>query len=866
MKKILASMIIIIELLCFCNTTIAMAIDNLENAEVQQEVAENSTKVENIEDSTEEKVLEENDTIEILNEENTEEVVTEQEVMDNKQEEQEVEREAKVIETEEVSKEITTEVEQPLDNVTKEESEENINDIAENNESDEEETNSEDMDDTIVTLTFPYNNEIYSVNISSNELGVNLSEYEYYFVKKISTGIDLYYSKERIYIAGTYGDKQYKAHGSADSIRVIIYENGTIKKSIIDIKNQYYVALEDTNYISSNQNIYYNNNICFKRNSGYEYNEANENQEECNEIIKINKPVIAYEKPALNYDELTTIKKYTAIKRIKKDVNTTNGYLWDKVQLMDGREAYIVSEDFEIIPDAKEISFKYNNKAYIIYLSSNDFNVNLENYAYYFVTKSNNTQLTLYCSDERIKGYTGSQSFSYNITCSEKTIVVSIKSDGSLTQRIDNIKSSMSVSYGSIVASNQNIYRQTELIFRRNCGYEYDILNDQGTVCNELIKSNREMNVYDQPALNYDIISTVQEGIPIKRVKIGVNNTNGKIWDKVELSDGKEAYIISEEVEKAEDSKKLSFSYNKVNYNIYLSLSSLNVNLNDYAYYFVTKPNDTQLTLYYSDERIKASAGSQALYYSIRCSEKTIVVNIKSDGSLTQGIVDMKRNGTDIRFGSIIASNQNIYCQKDLILSRNCGYKYDISNEQGVDCNELIKSNREMNVYDQPALNYDIISTVQEGIPIKRVKIGVNNANGKIWDKVELSDGKEAYIISEEVEKAEDSKKLSFSYNKVNYNIYLSSSSLNVNLEDYAYYFVTKPNDTQLTLYYSDERIKVGAGSKALYYSIRCSEKTIVVSIKSDGSLTQGIFDMKKNGTDISFGSIIASKDRKSVV
>ena len=45
MKKILASMIIIIELLCFCNTTIAMAIENLENAEVQQEVAENSTSM-----------------------------------------------------------------------------------------------------------------------------------------------------------------------------------------------------------------------------------------------------------------------------------------------------------------------------------------------------------------------------------------------------------------------------------------------------------------------------------------------------------------------------------------------------------------------------------------------------------------------------------------------------------------------------------------------------------------------------------------------------------------------------------------------------------------------------------------------------
>lgn len=59
MKKILPFMIIIIELLCFCNTTIAMARGNTDTAEIQQEMTnsiDSNTMQQNQQDKIEETI------------------------------------------------------------------------------------------------------------------------------------------------------------------------------------------------------------------------------------------------------------------------------------------------------------------------------------------------------------------------------------------------------------------------------------------------------------------------------------------------------------------------------------------------------------------------------------------------------------------------------------------------------------------------------------------------------------------------------------------------------------------------------------------------------------------------------------------
>ena len=187
MKKILASMIIIIELLCFCNTTIAMAMSNTENTEVEQEVTnsvDNNAVLLDEQDKMEEtveieeKMQEEKEALEIpKQEENALEEVTdvkveEQEETNNNEVADNIVNEEKQEENQ-VGENVSESTEQN-ENVTNNETE--ANDIPDNQE-----------EDKVVTLTFPYNNTTYSIDLSSKELGVNLDEYAYYLVQKVGT-------------------------------------------------------------------------------------------------------------------------------------------------------------------------------------------------------------------------------------------------------------------------------------------------------------------------------------------------------------------------------------------------------------------------------------------------------------------------------------------------------------------------------------------------------------------------------------------------------------------------------------------------------------------------------------------------------
>ena len=49
--------------------------------------------------------------------------------------------------------------------------------------------------------------------------------------------------------------------------------------------------------------------------------------------------------------------------------------------------------------------------------------------------------------------------------------------------------------------------------------------------------------------VNYDIVATMAEGSAVRRIKKGVNEVNGHIWDKVLLSNGKIGYIFADKVE-----------------------------------------------------------------------------------------------------------------------------------------------------------------------------------------------------------------------------------------------------------------------------------------------------------------------------
>ncbi len=501
-----------------------------------------------------------------------------------------------------------------------------------------------EKENDVKKIEFPYNDTMYTVELSSSSLGVNLDEYEYYFVKKVDlTELELYYSKTRLTAHNfwiSYGE---------NTILVKLGLNGTVRKSIV---GQTSVYVPRDRYIASNQNIYDINTLAYNRNCGYEYDETQEKGEECDEIVKTKNAINIYQKAAVNYDIVATMTEGSAVKRIKKGVNEVNGHVWDKIELSNGKVAYVFSDELEIATDTKTLKFQYKDNTYTVYLSSSSLGVNLDEYEYYFVKKVDETEFELYCSKARLTAH------NFWITYGENTIRVTMGVNGTLKRGIAS-QTSAYVPKDKYIASNQNIYDINTLAYNRNCGYEYDETQEKGEECNEIVKTKNAINIYQKAAVNYDIVATMTEGSAVKRIKKGVNEVNGHVWDKIELSNGKVAYVFSDELEIATDTKTLQFQYKDNIYTVYLSSSSLGVNLDEYEYYFVKEVDGTELELYYSKTRLTARS------FWISYGENTIRVTMGVNGTLKKGIADQSSVYTPKE--KYVASNQDIYDVNNIV-------------------------------------------------------------------------------------------------------------------------------------------------------------------------------------------------------
>ena len=535
MKKIFVSMIIIIELLCFCNTTIAMAMSNTDTTEVQQEVTnsvDNSTLLQDEQDKleetimAEEKIQEEKETLEIPKQEKN----VLEETTDIKKEEQESSNSNETVEN--TTKEGEQEENQANENVSDViEEKEELN----NNETTTNDTPNNTDDDKVVTLTFPYNNTTYSVDLSSKKLGVNLDEYAYYFVYKYGRELVLYYSKERLKAMNKINSEEYQMMYGQQAIEIKIGENGTLQQGI---SGYTYCRFRINTLIASNQNIYYEVSYettkIFDRNCGYEYDITKEKTEIVEEKVKVTKTINVYEKPALNYDIKATVQQGMVLKRIKEAVNKVNGKVWDKVELSDGTEAYIISENAEVVTDVKEISFKSNDKIYRIYLSQSSFKVDLNDYEYYFVYKYGR-ELVLYYSKERLKAINKVNSEEYQIEYGQQAIQIRIGESGTLNQGITGDKYSRFYTERLIV-SNQDICYGNQVIFQEFYGYSNESIKAVKAYCRYNKINNFTGNI--NSTYENDIILAVKEYQKLNDLnqnghidvdtfeKMGLNNTN----------------------------------------------------------------------------------------------------------------------------------------------------------------------------------------------------------------------------------------------------------------------------------------------------------------------------------------------------
>ena len=490
-------------------------------------------------------------------------------------------------------------------------------------------------------LNFEFNDVSYNLNLEelASKNDISLEDYPYYFVgeviEKNSSHLALFYSKERISAEEKETDETdtttcYYVCGGKETLEFVIETDGSIQEGkMVDLKKSS-IVIADTGFIASNQDIYCNaDSILVFSNSKDEYNEK--------EKVEI-------------YDKI--------VEKVDEEISD-----------IEINSDIVSSENTEIIEEnTKKIEFSYKGKTYTVDLAASDLGINLDEYEYYFVTGDGLSRFTLYYSKERMRinyAYSGR----YEVKGGEETLSIAIGLDGSVGEcNIVDLKDKYVTINNNYVASNQNIYYYgNNKIFNRNSGYEYDEANEEGEECNEIVKTTDAINVYEKAAVNYDIIATMAKGSAVKRVKKGVNKRNGHTWDKVILSNGKDGYVFTDELEIAEDTKEISFKYNDITYTTYLSSTGLGVNLDEYKYYFVAKSGTSNFVLYYSKEKVWARYG-YSNWHEIKGGEETLQIAIGLDGSVGEcNIIDLKNGDVTIINSNFVASNQDIYYNNTIV-------------------------------------------------------------------------------------------------------------------------------------------------------------------------------------------------------
>ncbi len=207
-------------------------------------------------------------------------------------------------------------------------------------------------------------------------------------------------------------------------------------------------------------------------------------------------------------------------------------------------------------------------------------------------------------------------------------------------------------------------------------GEEYDANNESENISNEIVKIKKATAVYEEPALDSNKITTLEENSIVKRIRKEVNEVNGHTWDKVVLCNGKEGYVFSDNLELAreEEYSNISFEYNRYGiyasrYNVYFP--TLKVNIEDYPYYIITVDNNSKMTICYSTQKFYLLKNDESNYQV--CNNASIfMITIKEDGKV---LINPNVSGICILMNkekfqrNCLAANQDIYYKETKIFS-----------------------------------------------------------------------------------------------------------------------------------------------------------------------------------------------------
>ena len=500
------------------------------------------------------------------------------------------------------------------------------------------------------------------------------------------------------------------------------------------------------------------------------------------------------------------------------------------------------------------VSFQLDGQEYDINVKdlAEQNQISLEEYPYYMIGKNTYGDLSIYYGKGRITCHKYSNPDRYRLYNSDLVYRITIKEDGTTVQQVWDLSQSAIYMYKEegYIGANHDIFCDGERIFVRNHGYVYDVSKESKEEGNEVVKIKSETKVYEYPAINYNELTTLPVGNSIKRIKKAVNEVNGHVWDKIVLSDGREGYVFSDSLEVTEEYSNIQFEYEEKMYNVYFNPSDLEVDIEEYPYYFIGKNTYGDLAVYYSKDRIIGRKYTNPERYRLNSSNVMMYrITIKADGTTVEQLWDCTKNASLMyKEEGYIGANHDIFCDGELIFARNHGYEYDINKESEEEVSEILKVNTETKVYEYPAINYNELSTLSAGNVVKRVKKEVNQINGHIWDKIVLSDGTEGYVFSDSIEIVEGYTNIEFEYKDKTYNVYSYPTDLGLNIEEYPYYLIGENTYGDLSVYYSKTRIICKQHSVTGNYRLyNGGELVYRLTIKGNGAIVEQLWDFNKN-------------------
>lgn len=129
---------------------------------------------------------------------------------------------------------------------------------------------------------------MYNIYFSPTEYNINMKDYPYYFigVDYGTTDIIICYNKDVMSIRKEQ-EEYYEYTGNNTCFWIKVKISGEVIVSHYNNVSTWGIKIGKEDYIVSNYDMYYGQELIYEQNHGYKYKPENEEKNKCDEVVKL---------------------------------------------------------------------------------------------------------------------------------------------------------------------------------------------------------------------------------------------------------------------------------------------------------------------------------------------------------------------------------------------------------------------------------------------------------------------------------------------------------------------------------------------------------------------------------------------------